>query len=371
MSHPDLASQERYAKASSLPDQLSQIVTGLTYDDVLIIPAASTVEPTSADTRTRVSKNVEIDIPLVSAPMDRVTEAAMCIALGRLGGLGVLHRNMPLARALDEAKKVKAAGVKFGAAIGPFDVERALALDAIGVDVIVLDCAHGHNLHVVKSAKQIKAQIKADLVVGNIATAAAAEALCPFVDGLRVGVGPGATCTTRIITGAGIPQLTAVHEVARVAYQHDVPVIADGGLRYSGDMVKALVVGASTVMNGSLLAGTDASPGEVITMGDKQYKTYRGMGSLGAITDTDRYGKNDREKAVPEGIEGVVPYAGSLPHLVNQLVGGIRAGMGYIGAVTIPEMAQKGRLIRITTGGRQESHPHTMIQTKDQPNYKA
>jgi len=354
---------------TTLPDQLGNLRTGFTYDDVLIVPNGSAIEPREANLTTRVSRNVTLDLPMVSAPMDRVTEEAMCIALGQAGGMGFLHRNMTLEEEVRQAKNVKAAGYKVGAAIGPFDEERALALDEVGVDVILIDCAHGHNLNVVKSAEAIKKKIKADLIVGNIATPEAAEALCDFADGLRVGVGPGATCTTRIITGSGVPQLTAVHDVARVAVEKDVPVIADGGLRFSGDMVKALAAGASVVMNGSLLAGTDEAPGEIVTFGDKKYKAYRGMGSLGAITGTDRYGESKAEKAVPEGIEGVVKYRGAVADLLHQLAGGIRAGMGYVGASTIVEMPQKARFIRVTPIGRQENHPHSMIQTKDQPNY--
>jgi IMP dehydrogenase len=355
----------------NLPDKLSHLTTGYTYDDVLIVPAASAVEPTEADPTSYVSKNVKVALPIVSAPMDRVTESAMCIALGRAGALGVLHRNMTLEEEVEQAKLVKAAGVQFGAAVGPFDIDRARALDEVGVNVIIVDCAHGHNTNVIASARRMKQELKADIVVGNIATAEAAEALCEFADGLRVGVGPGATCTTRIITGSGVPQLTAVHQVAHVAIKRGVPVIADGGLRYSGDMVKALAAGASVVMNGSLFGGTDEAPGEIVTFGDKQYKSYRGMGSLGAISGTDRYGKNKVEKAVPEGIEGVVKYRGSVESLLNQLVGGIKAGMGYVGATTIAELQENARFIRMTPIGNRENHPHSMIQTKDQPNYPA
>lgn len=356
---------------TSLDTKLKDLPLGLTFDDVLIIPNESDVEPTNADTSSRISKNVKIDIPLVSSPMDRVSESAMCIAMAELGGLGILHRNMTTAKQLEQVKLVKSKGLKMGASIGPFDLERAKALDDAGIDVIIIDCAHGHNIHVIKSAEKIKKAIKSDLVVGNIATSEAAAAIAPFADGLRVGIGPGATCTTRIITGAGIPQLTAINLVAQIASQHGVPLIADGGIRYSGDIVKALAAGADTVMNGSLLAGTDESPGEIVTFGDKQFKTYRGMGSLGAITGTDRYGQSKREKVVPEGVEGVVPYKGPVADLIFQLVGGLKAGMGYVGANNIEELKEKARFIRVTPLGRNENHPHSMIQTKDQPNYQA
>ena len=371
----------RYSVKKS-PERLTMpdtIPTLITFDDVLIVPQGSDVEPTEADTSSYVSKNVKIDIPIVSSPMDRVTETAMAIALALAGGIGIIHRNMPLEAEVSMVREVKSYSspltpnplpLKVGAAIGPFDLERAQALDAEGVDVVVIDCAHGHNLNVVESARKIKKAIKADLVVGNIATAEAAEALCEFADGLRVGIGPGATCTTRIITGVGVPQLSAIMETSKIAHKHNVPVIADGGIQYSGDIVKALGAGASTIMNGSLLAGTDEAPGEVVTMGGNKYKTYRGMGSLGAITGTDRYGQNNqREKVVPEGIEGVVAYRGAVEDILTQLVGGLRGGMGYIGAHTIPEMHEKTKFVRLTTSGMHESHPHTMIQTKDQPNY--
>ncbi len=356
---------------TDMADKLSNLQTGLTFDDVLILPEASAMEPTEALLQTRVSKNVSIAIPIVSSPMDRVTETAMCMVLGELGGLGVIHRNMNAEQEIAMAKQVKDKGFKVGAAVGPFDLSRALALDKVGVDVLVIDCAHGHNLKVVEGARRIKESVKADVVVGNIATAWAAEDLCKFADGLRVGIGPGATCTTRIITGCGVPQLTAITEVARIARAANVPIIADGGLRYSGDMVKALAAGASSVMNGSILAGTDASPGEIVTFGDKQYKSYRGMGSLGAITGTDRYGDGKSEKIVPEGIEGVIIFRGSTAAVVHQLIGGIRAGMGYVGARTLDELYQKARFIRVTPIGIRENHPHSMIQTKDQPNYPA
>jgi len=357
-----------------MKDSFRDIPSSITFDDVLIIPLASDIEPTEADTTSRISKNVTLRIPIVSSPMDRVTETAMCIALARLGGIGIIHRNMPLEAEVAMVREVKglpteAHSAQVGAAIGPFDLERAQALDAAGVDVIVIDCAHGHNLNVVKSARNIKKHVKADVVVGNIATREAAELLCEFTDGLRVGIGPGATCTTRIITGVGVPQLTAIMETAEVAHRLGVPLMADGGLRFSGDIVKAIGAGADTIMNGSLLAGTDEAPGEIVTFGDVKYKTYRGMGSLGAITGTDRYGQSKREKVVPEGIEGVVPYRGPVEDVIAQLVGGLKAGMGYLGARTIKDVQEKTRFIRLSAASIKESHPHSMIQTKDQPNY--
>lgn len=350
-------------------NKLDNLPLGLTYDDVLIVPQASEVEPTRAQTKTKLTKNIELEIPIVSAPMDRVTEAAMCIELSRLGGIGILHRNNTIEEQIKMVKAVKAEGARLGAAIGPFDVQRAQALNEEGVDVIVIDTAHGHNLNVVRSAEKIKQQIQADLVVGNIATPEAAEDLCDFADGLRVGVGPGSICTTRIITGAGYPQLSAVAGVSSIAQKRGVPVIADGGIRYSGDMVKALVAGASSIMNGSMLAGTDESPGEMATIDGKKYKTYRGMGSLGAIAGTDRYGQGGSKKVVPEGIEGVTAHRGSVEDLVFQLIGGLQAGMGYIGSQTIEEMYRKGRFMRITSTGRSENHPHTVIMTEETLNY--
>ncbi|MBC7090155.1 MAG: IMP dehydrogenase, partial [Methanobacteriaceae archaeon] len=267
-----------------------------------------------------------------------------------------------------------------GAATGPFDLERAEALDKAGADIIAIDSAHAHNLNLVKYAKIMKKNIDADLIVGNIATAKAAEDLiAQEVDGIKVGIGPGSMCTTRIIAGVGVPQLTAIAEVADVASEYDIPVIADGGIRYSGDIAKAIAVGADAVMLGNLLAGTYESPGDVVIMNGRKYKQYRGMGSLGAMTGgigagTDRYFQEPQShmkhtKIVPEGVEGVVPYRGTVSEVIFQLVGGLKASMGYCGAKTIKDMQRKAKLVKITSSGIKESHPHDLLITNESPNY--
>jgi IMP dehydrogenase len=485
--------------------KLKNAPTGYTFDDFLMVPSASTVEPKDIVTKTRISRNHNINIPVISSPMDTVTEAEMAIALAQEGGLGVIHRNMTINEQVEEVKKVKRSGdltikdvitispessikeaneimdeeeisglpvvdngrvigiisrrdikpiintdahkkvadvmteevvtvtesatpeealdvayenkverlpvVEDGAivgivtikdilerkelpnasrdkkgrflvaaAAGPFDLERAMALDEAGADIIAIDCAHGHNMDVVKFSRTMNENIDADLLVGNIATKEAAEDLiAQGVDGLKVGIGPGSICTTRIIAGVGVPQLTAVSDVADVAREYDVPVIADGGLRYSGDAAKAIGVGADAVMLGSLLAGTHEAPGEVVIMNGRKFKQYRGMGSLGAMTGgvgagTDRYfqevkGPMKHSKLVPEGVEGVVPYKGPVDEVIFQLIGGLKSSMGYCGAKDIQAMKENAKFVRITGSGMTESHPHDMLITNESPNY--
>jgi len=468
-----------------------------TFDDVLVVPDASAVEPNQVITKTQLSRNIKLNIPIVSSPMDTVTEADMAIAMARLGGIGIIHRNMKkdlqaelvkrvkreesliirdlfivtpdtsIAEAIKIMNERKIAGlpvvegkklvgiltsrdVRFfrddkklvkdimtrnvvtakenisledalgimaekkieklpliddqgnlvglitakdiikrqqfpdavrdkngkllvGAAVGPFDIERAKLLENAGADVIVVDSAHGHNLNLIESVKKMRREINVDIIAGNIATSKAAEDLISAdVDGLRVGIGPGSICTTRIVAGIGIPQITAIADVADVAENYGVPVIADGGIRYSGDIVKAIVAGASTAMLGSLLAGTDEAPGQEITIGGRRYKSYRGMGSLGAISsgEHDRYGKLGSSKFVPEGVEGAVPYKGKVADTVYQLVGGLKAGMGYAGAKTIDQLRKNGKFVIITQAGITESHPHDIMIIAEPPNYK-
>ena len=266
------------------------------------------------------------------------------------------------------------------AATGPFDLDRAMALDEAGADIISIDCAHAHNMHVVNFIETMKENIDAKLCVGNIATAEAAEDIvAKGADGLKVGIGPGSMCTTRIVAGVGVPQLTAESDVADVAKDYNIPVIADGGIRYSGDIAKAIGAGADLVMLGNALAGTYESPGEIVVMNGKKYKTYRGMGSMGAMTGgfgggADRYfqeikGPMKHTKLIPEGVEGAVPYKGTVSEVLFQLVGGLKASMGYCGAKDIETMKRVAKFTRITQSGIKESHPHDLLITNESPNY--
>lgn len=477
---------------------------GLTFDDVLLIPAYSDVLPREVCLTSRFSRNITLNIPVVSAAMDTVTEAPMAIALAREGGIGVIHKNMSIAAQAAEVRKVKRAesgmindpvtiradqtvgdalqmmhenhiggipvvdddnklvgivtnrDVRFqedmdvlikdmmtsenlvtilntendrahvkavlqkykveklpvvdkdgrivglityrdlqkekehpfackdtvgrlrvAAGIGITDdaLQRVAALVAEGVDAVVLDCAHGHSKNVLTKLKEIKAVYPGlDVVVGNIATADAAKALVEAgADGIKVGIGPGSICTTRIVAGVGVPQLTAIFECAKVASAAGVPVIADGGLRYSGDIVKALAAGGDCVMCGSMFAGTEEAPGETIIYNGRKFKSYRGMGSLDAMEagSKDRYfqsGTKETKKLVPEGIVGRVPYKGTLEETVYQLVGGLKSGMGYCGAHDIKEL-QQAKFTKVTASGMAESHPHDITITKETPNY--
>ena len=475
----------------------------LTFDDVLLVPGESDVLPRSVETASRLTRNIQLHIPLVSAAMDTVTEAKMAIAMASEGGMGFVHKNLsvedqaaevvkvkkyesavvsdpitiepeaPLHRAvalmrengisgipvtskgklvgiltnrdlrfernldqrvdevmtkklvtapvgvtIEEAKdllhrhriekllvvnpdyelkglvtikdiekiqkhphaaKDRLGRLLCGAAVGvgPDREARIAALLKAGADVIAIDTAHGHSRGVVDAVRATKANFQGvELVAGNVATAEAAEALCRAgVDGVKVGVGPGSICTTRVVAGVGVPQITAVDDCTRAAEKFGVPVISDGGVKYSGDMVKALAAGASTVMVGSLLAGTEEAPGEVILYQGRSYKSYRGMGSIGAMKQgsKDRYFQGDvtdAEKLVPEGIEGRVPYKGSIEMTLFQLVGGLRSGMGYLGCRSIPEMRQKPRFVQISSSGLRESHVHDVIITQEAPNYR-
>lgn len=492
---------------SKYMDKLTKAEETYTFDDFLIKPGLSNIEPKDVTLDTQVSTNHRLNIPVVSSAMDTVTESNMAIALARQGGLGVIHRNLTVEQEVNEVRKVKFANeltVKdvitispdstileaqeimdieqvsglpvvtdedivvgivsrrdikpvmnrkkdlkiseimthnvvtisegtdtetaldlayekkverlpvvsdenklvgivtmkdilerkkypnavrdkngrylVAAACGPFDMDRAMALSDAGADFIAIDSAHGHKSDIIKSVYEMNKNIDADLLLGNIATAEAAkDVLKAEVDGLKVGIGPGSICTTRIVAGVGVPQLSAVSCVADVAEDYGVPVIADGGLRYSGDIAKALAVGANVVMVGSLLAGTTESPGEMTIRNGRKYKQYRGMGSLGAMTGgvgagKDRYFQNNASnmnstKLVPEGIEGVVPYKGPADQIVYQLMGGLKSSMGYVGAKTIEEMHEKAQLVHITSNGMSESHPHDITITNESPNY--
>jgi IMP dehydrogenase len=478
---------------------------GLTFDDVLLQPAESHVLPNDVSTRTRVTRGIELAIPIVSAAMDTVTEAPLAIALAREGGIGILHRNLSIADQVAEVDRVKRSeagmivepvtlppdariaealelmrryhisgvpitdpgGVlvgiltnrdlrfeddveqpvsalmtsrnlvtapvgttleeaeeilhrhkieklpvvdgdgrlrglitvkdiqkrieypratkdergrlRVGAAVGvgPDAVERAEALVRAGADVLVVDTAHGHSEGVLKMVRRLKARADVELVAGNVATAAAAEALIDAgADAVKCGVGPGSICTTRVVAGVGVPQVTAIYDCAQVCARHGVPLIGDGGLTSSGDIAKAVAAGADAVMVGSLLAGVEEAPGDVILVHGERFKEYRGMGSLGAMKarsfSKDRYFQGDVEdvdELVPEGIEGRIPYKGPLRNVVHQLVGGLRQAMGYCGAATVEEM-KRARFVRITGAGLRESHPHDVTITKEAPNYR-
>jgi len=272
-------------------------------------------------------------------------------------------------RKFPDASKDREGRLMVGAATGPHDMARVDMLLEAGADLIVVDTAHGHSENVISTIRQIKKEHGIETIAGNIATAEAAEDLISAgADGVKVGIGPGSICTTRIVTGSGVPQVTAVQECAAVAERYGIPVIADGGIKYSGDIAKAIAAGASTVMIGSLFAGTEESPGRVVFVGGRKYKSYRGMGSMGAMQEgSDRYGQPG--KVVPEGIEGIVPYRGSVSEVLFQMIGGIRSAMGYSGCRTIEELRKKGRFIRITKAGLRESHPHDITITAEAPNY--
>lgn len=351
-------------------------IEGLTFDDVLLIPSYSEVLPREVNLKGRFSRNVTLDIPVVSAAMDTVTEAAMAIAVAGEGGIGVIHKNMSIQAQAEQVHTVKEKGLRVAAGIGitPDALDRVKALVEQGVDAVVLDSAHGHSKGVIEKLKEIKAAFpQLDVVVGNIATAAAARDLAEAgADGIKVGIGPGSICTTRIVAGVGVPQLTAIFECAKEAHKYGIPIIADGGLRYSGDVVKALAAGGDCVMCGSMFAGSEEAPGETIEENGCKYKAYRGMGSLDAMAagSKDRYFQSGTEtkKLVPEGIVGRVAYKGSVKDTIFQLMGGLRSGMGYCGARCITDL-QNAKFTRVTASGMTESHPHDITITKKAPNY--
>ncbi|MGA9883829.1 MAG: IMP dehydrogenase [Candidatus Acidiferrales bacterium] len=479
------------------------IPDGLTFDDVLLLPGKSSVIPTQADTRTCLSRKIALNIPIVAAAMDTVTDSRLAMAIARQGGLGFVHRNMTIERqseeidrvkrsesgmivdpvtiapeisvrqALEIMNKYKVSGLpvtrgpklvgiltnrdlrfernldqpvntvmtkehlitvpvgttleqaekilqqhriekllvvdqdfnlkglitvkdiqkkiefpsatkdehgrlRVGAAIGATGdyLERAQEMARRGADALAIDTAHGHTTRVMEAIKAVKHKLpEMQLLAGNVATAEGTRDLIALgVDGLKVGIGPGSICTTRVVTGAGVPQITAISEAARAAAGTGVPVIADGGIKFSGDITKAIAAGASSVMIGSLFAGTEESPGETILYQGRTFKSYRGMGSLGAMEagSADRYAQEgaERGKSVPEGIEGQVPYKGPLSGLVEQLVGGLRSGMGYVGVENIRELQERAKFIRISSAGLKESHVHDVIITREAPNYR-
>lgn len=368
----------------------------LTFDDVLLIPAESHVLPNEVDLSTKLADNIKLNIPLVSAGMDTVTEGAMAIAMALQGGLGVVHKNMSIQAQASEVANVKSVVVPSNttkaavddqnrllcaAAVGVTSdtFERAEALLEAGADAIVIDTAHGHSAGVLRKIKEIRDHFpKQTLIAGNVATGDATRALFDAgVDVVKVGIGPGSICTTRIVAGVGVPQITAIYDAASAAREYHKPIIADGGIKYSGDVVKALAAGGNAVMLGSMLSGTTEAPGDIFEDNGKKYKRYRGMGSVGAMAQahgsSDRYfqgGVNEANKLVPEGVEARVEYKGDVSDVIFQIDGGLRSGMGYCGAANIPELIEKAQFVQITNAGLRESHPHDVQMTKAAPNYK-
>lgn len=370
---------------------------GLTFDDVLLIPAESHVLPNEVDLSVQLAKNIKLNVPFLSAGMDTVTEGRMAKAMALQGGLGVIHKNMSIQAQADEVAKVKQYQLSaedkkmaavddkgrllVAAAVGVTSdtFERAEALLKAGTDAIVIDTAHGHSAGVLRKIAQIRDHYPdVTLIAGNVATAEGTKALYDAgVDIVKVGIGPGSICTTRVVAGVGVPQITAVYDAAGVAQEYGKTIIADGGIKYSGDIVKALAAGGNAVMLGSMLSGTTEAPGEVFEDHGKKYKAYRGMGSVGAMAQahgsSDRYfqsGVNEANKLVPEGIEARVEYKGDVADVVFQMVGGLRSGMGYCGAPDIPTLIKKAQFVQITNAGLRESHPHDVQITKAAPNYK-
>ena len=369
---------------------------GLTFDDVLLIPAESHVLPNEVNLSTQLADNLKLHIPLISAGMDTVTEGPMAIAMALQGGVGVVHKNMSIQAQAGEVANVKSVVVPAGATKAAVDdnnrllvaaavgvtsdtFERAEALLKAGADAIVIDTAHGHSAGVLRKIAEIREHFPdATLIAGNVATGEATRALFDAgVDVVKVGIGPGSICTTRVVAGVGVPQITAIYDAASVAREYNKPIIADGGIKYSGDVVKALAAGGNAVMLGSMLSGTTEAPGEVFEDNGKKYKAYRGMGSVGAMAQahgsSDRYfqgGVNEANKLVPEGIEARVEYKGDVSDIVFQIDGGLRSGMGYVGADDIPTLIEKAQFVQITNAGLIESHPHDVQITRSAPNYK-
>lgn len=364
---------------------------GLTFDDVLLIPAESHVLPNEVKLDTKLASNLELHIPLISAGMDTVTEGNMAIAMAENGGLGVIHKNLSIEAQVEEVKKAKTKVVDpklphpalddqgrllAAAAVGVTSdtFERAEALLNAGADAIVIDTAHGHSAGVLRKIKEIRDHFpKATLIAGNVATGEGTAALFDAgVDVVKVGIGPGSICTTRIVAGVGVPQITAIYDAASVAQKYGKKIIADGGIKYSGDVVKALAAGGNAVMLGSMFSGTTEAPGTIFTNEGKQFKSYRGMGSVGAMSQqhgsSDRYfqgGVNEASKLVP----ALVPYKGDVSNIIYQIDGGLRAGMGYVGAGSIEELIENSQFVQITNAGLRESHPHDVQMAKEAPNY--
>lgn len=369
------------------------IKEGYTFDDLMLVPAFSKVVPAKVVLSTHLTNKILLKIPVLSAAMDTVTEDIMAIALAKAGGLGFIHKNLSVHEQAAMVKRVKETEVEspqiaaidkqgrllVGAAVGVGEknIERVKALIAAGVDIIAVDSAHGHSEGVMEQIRTIhNLYPELDLVGGNIVTGEAAKALIEAgANVLKVGVGPGSICTTRVVSGVGVPQLSAVNDVYQIAKEHNIGVIADGGITVSGDIVKALAAGADVVMLGGLLAGCEETPGEVIDVYGKRVKNYVGMGSLSAMQrgSSDRYfqgGQTELKKLVPEGIEATVFYKGPIHDVLYQMMGGLRSGMGYCGCKTIEELKSNAQFVKITNAGLNESHPHNVENVKEAPNYR-
>ena len=358
---------------------MAVIKEALTFDDVLLVPKYSSVLPSETNLHLDLGFGLKLGIPLLSSAMDTVTESSMAVAIAKKGGLGIIHRNLSIADQSKEVKKVKNKNLLVGAAIGTSreDMTRTKSMVDAGVDLIVIDTAHGHSDKVIKILTQIKKMnSKKPICVGNIASAEAAVRLYnEGADILKVGIGPGSICTTRMIAGIGVPQISAILDVKKVMKNKRIKIISDGGIKFSGDIVKGIAAGADAIMMGSIFAGTDESPGKKYRYKNKFYKAYRGMGSIGAMSEgsSSRYfqkNHKDKTKFVPEGIEARVIYKGSVDKILYQLQGGLRSSMGYIGAKKLNEIQKKAKFVKITKAGFYESMVHSVEMTKEEINYK-
>ena len=358
---------------------MGTIKESLTFDDVLLLPQYSNILPSETDISIKLTKNILLKVPFLSSAMDTVTESKMAISIAHAGGLGVIHRNLNIIDQTKEIKKVKKKNLLVGAAVGTNkdDLERARSLVTNGCDLIVIDTAHGHSEKVLKTLSKLKRiSKKIPICVGNIATAAAAKKLYNSgADIIKVGIGPGSICTTRMVAGIGVPQISAIMEVKQELKSKKIKIISDGGIKFSGDVAKALAAGADAIMMGSIFAGTDESPGKKFKIKGKIYKQYRGMGSIGAMSSgsANRYfQKNfkDKSKYIPEGVEGRVEYKGNVSKIIYQLKGGLRSSMGYIGAKNLSQISKNAKFIKITKAGFYESMVHSVEMTQKTINYK-
>jgi len=358
---------------------MDPIKEALTFDDVTMAPKYSEVLPSEVDTSTKLSSNLTLKIPLLSSAMDTVTESKMAIAIAKAGGIGVIHRNLDIKKQIKEIKKVKKLRLLVGAAVGagPLEIKRAEAILKEKIDLIVVDTAHGHSKKVAEIIKVIKKNKKNEtaLCVGNIATTEAAKFLIKLgVDIIKVGIGPGSICTTRLVAGIGVPQLSAILEVKKGIKNNKVKIISDGGIKYSGDLAKALSAGADAIMIGSLFAGSTETPGKLIKKKGRLFKSFRGMGSVGAMNkgSADRYfqlKQKDASKYVPEGVEGFVKYKGDVKSIIYKLIGGLKSSMGYLGAKKIPNLKNKPNFIKITKAGFYESMVHNVDEVTNDNKY--